>query len=78
MLIYLVNGRLPWQSLGHKDMSRDEKYRLIHECKMNTTTEQLCQGLPKEFKIYMDYVKSLDFTENPELQLHLQLIHTIV
>lgn len=65
MLIYLIKGKLPWQGLYQKDLSVDEKYRLIGECKKNTTSEQLCQGLPKEFKNYMDHVKSLDFTEKP-------------
>jgi serine/threonine protein kinase len=65
MLIYLIKGKLPWQGLSNTDLSRDDKYRLIYECKSNTTNEQLCQGLPKEFKIYMDYVKSLEFAERP-------------
>lgn len=65
MLIYFMKGKLPWQGLGQKEMSKNEKYRLIFECKKNTTNEQLCQGLPKEFKNYMDYVKSLDFEEKP-------------
>lgn len=65
MLIYLIKGKLPWQGLCQKDMSREDKYRMIYECKKNTTNEQLCQGLPREFRIYMDYVKSLDFAEKP-------------
>jgi serine/threonine protein kinase len=65
MLIYFIKGKLPWQGLCQKDMPRETKYNLIYECKQNTTNEQLCQGLPKEFKIYMDYVKGLDFAERP-------------
>jgi serine/threonine protein kinase len=65
MLIYFIRGKLPWQGLCQKDMTRDAKYQMIYECKKNTTNEQLCQGLPKEFKTYMDYVKSLDFVEKP-------------
>lgn len=65
MIIYFIKGKLPWQGLCQKEMTREAKYRLIYECKENTTNEQLCQGLPKEFKIYMDYVKSLDFAERP-------------
>jgi serine/threonine protein kinase len=66
MLIYLMKGSLPWQGLGHTTSTREEKYRLIHQCKSQISTEQLCQGLPKEFKVYMDYVKSLDFAEKPK------------
>lgn len=65
MLIYFIKGKLPWQGICQKEMPREEKYKMIFECKSNTTNEQLCQGLPKEFKVYMDYVKSLDFTEKP-------------
>lgn len=65
MLIYFIKGKLPWQGLCHKDTKREDKYKIIFECKKNTTNEQLCQGLPKEFKIYMDYVRSLDFAERP-------------
>jgi serine/threonine protein kinase len=65
MLIYFIKGKLPWQGVCHKEMQRDEKYNMIYECKKNTTNEQLCQGLPKEFKVYMDYVRSLDFAEKP-------------
>jgi len=65
MLIYFLKGKLPWQGMCQKDLSKEEKYKMIFECKKNTTNEQLCQGLPKEFKMYMDYVKSLDFAEKP-------------
>lgn len=65
MLIYFIKGNLPWQGLCQTDMSKMDKYQMIYECKKNTTNEKLCQGLPKEFKIYMDYVKSLDFAERP-------------
>lgn len=65
MLIYFHKGHLPWQGLGHKGISSEKKYQLIYECKQNTTTEQLCQGLPKEFKLYMEHVKSLGFDEKP-------------
>jgi len=65
MLIYFIKGSLPWQGLGQKTMSREDKYRLIFECKQNTTIEQLCQGLPKEFKLYFEHVKSLGFDEKP-------------
>lgn len=65
MLIYFIKGSLPWQGLGPRGLSREKKYQLIYECKKNTTTEQLCQGLPCEFKSYMDHIKSLTFEEKP-------------
>lgn len=68
LLIYFIKGVLPWQKLGPKGISREQRYRLIYECKKNTTIEQLCQGLPKEFKLYMQHVKSLEFNEKPNYQ----------
>ena len=65
IIVYFLKGSLPWQGLGKKGMTREEKYDLIYKCKQNTTMEQLCQGLPKEVKMYMEYVKSLDFTDKP-------------
>ncbi len=65
MMIYFLKGTLPWQGLGKRTMTREEKYQLIYECKKNTTIEQLCQGLPKEFKLYMEHVRSLEFVEKP-------------
>ncbi len=63
ILIYFLKGTLPWQGLSSS--TREDKYRLIAECKLVTTSDQLCQGLPKEFKLYFDHVKSLDFAEKP-------------
>jgi serine/threonine protein kinase len=65
MLIYFLKGKLPWQGLGQKHMKREEKYQMIYECKKNTTIEQLCQGLPIEFKLYMEHIRSLEFAEKP-------------
>jgi casein kinase I family protein HRR25 len=63
LLIYLFRGSLPWQNIKHKD--KKEKYRLIEEKKKNITDEDLCDKLPKEFLVYMKYVKNLDFDEKP-------------
>ena len=66
LLIYLYRGRLPWQSLKNKD--KKERYRMIMEKKETISEEELCQQLPKEFLIYLKYVKSLDFDETPKYQ----------
>lgn len=65
VLIYFAKGRLPWQGLGQGCLSKEDRYRLIEECKKNTSVEQLCQGLPKEFTLYLNHVKSLEFAEKP-------------
>jgi serine/threonine protein kinase len=63
ILIYLYNGNLPWQGIKHKD--KKEKYRLICEKKEKISDEDLCKHLPKEFLVYLKYVRNLDFNEKP-------------
>ena len=63
ILIYLYKGKLPWQGVKHKD--KKERYRLIGEKKMDITEDELCSMMPKEFAVYMKYIKSLDFDEKP-------------
>jgi serine/threonine protein kinase len=63
LLVYMYKGKLPWQSIKHKD--KKEKYRLIGEKKTEITEEELCAGMPKEFCVFMKYVRTLDFNEKP-------------
>lgn len=63
ILVYLYKGRLPWMGIKHKD--KKEKYRLIGEKKEATKEEELCSGMPKEFVIFLKYIKNLDFNEKP-------------
>jgi serine/threonine protein kinase len=66
LLVYFLKGTLPWQGLGVKEkLSKDEKYQLILECKEKISPEQLCSGLPKEFKQYFEHVKELAFSDKP-------------
>lgn len=63
MLIYFLRGYLPWQGLKVRDGKQKEE--LIREKKQTTSAEELCEGLPAEFRIYFDYIGSLDFDEKP-------------
>jgi len=40
----MLKGELPWQGL--KARNKDDKYRKIKDCKVNTPIEQLCHGYP--------------------------------
>ena len=64
ILVYFLNGSLPWQGLPGK--TRDEKYQNIKNKKNSITIDNLCQGLPDEFKKFILYVKNLDFRERPD------------
>lgn len=63
LLIYLYKGSLPWMGIKNKD--KKERYRRICEKKEKITEEELCEKLPKEFMIFLKYVRNLDFDEKP-------------
>jgi serine/threonine protein kinase len=63
LLIYLYKGSLPWMNIKNKD--KKERSRRICEKKESITEEELCEKLPKEFIIFLKYVRNLDFDEKP-------------
>lgn len=63
-LIYLFTQKLPWVSLKKHD--KKKKWDEISIIKQNTTTDELCKGIPFEFQSYMDYVKMLSFSDRPD------------
>lgn len=62
--IYLLKGRLPWQGLRSTD--QHSKLDLIAQTKCQTPLEVLCDGLPQEFPIYLNYVRNLKHLEMPD------------
>lgn len=63
ILIYLFNGVLPWQGIKKKD--KEERYRLIGLKKEEMSEEELTKGMPKEFCIFLKYVRNMNFEEKP-------------
>lgn len=63
ILIYLYKGKLPWKSIKTKD--KKKKYDLIHKEKLKYTAEELCKGMPRQFAVFLDYVRTMDFAEKP-------------
>lgn len=64
VIIYFVSGGLPWQGL--KAQTKKQKYERIMECKLTTTTETLCRGLPREFQVFLNYARNLRFDDKPD------------
>lgn len=62
--VYLLKGRLPWQGLRSTD--QHSKMDLIAQTKCQTPIEDLCEGLPQEFLVYMNYVRNLRHLEMPD------------
>ena len=67
MLIYFLNGSLPWQGIGIPN--KREKYGTIKDKKMKTLVESYCSNLPPEFTIFLNYTRSLNFDEMPDYQV---------
>ena len=66
ILIYFLKGTLPWMNLNATN--KEEKHKLIIEKKRNTPFQKLCEGLPFEFEQYLNYVRCLDFDEDPNYE----------
>jgi len=75
LLIYLANGKLPWQ--GIKIADKKAKQAQIMDKKMSTLTEVLCRGTCRifipfckffkaEMATYLNHCKSLKFEDRPE------------
>ena len=57
-LIYFMKGKLPWSNGSDSDS--------ILEKKINTSLDELCIGLPKEFKEFIKYSRELEFEQEPD------------
>ncbi|KAJ9137648.1 Casein kinase I-like protein [Pleurostoma richardsiae] len=64
--VYFLRGRLPWQ--GIKAESNAQKYELIGKKKQETPINDLCEGFPKEFAVYLEYVRGLGFEDPPNYE----------
>lgn len=64
ILVYFLKGKLPWQGLQAKN--KNGKYDRIKEKKVATSIEELCRGVPKEIHKYLNYCRSLKFSERPD------------
>lgn len=64
VFMYFLRGGLPWQGL--KAATNKQKYERIGEKKQTTSIKELCEGFPKQFEQYMNYVRTLEFEETPD------------
>jgi hypothetical protein len=64
ILIYLLRSSLPWLTSDHEKLSSSS----ILKCKVNTTIEVLCNGIPVEFASVLIYMCSLAFSEDPDYE----------
>jgi serine/threonine protein kinase len=67
ILIYFLNGELPWQGIRAK--TKSEKKEKIKVCKVNFDVTLQCQNkkdIPQELMVFLEYTKSLGFNEKPD------------
>ena len=64
VIIYLYQGYLPWSDLKCKDIH--QHLDKIKKLQLKISNEELCKDLPKEICEYMNYVKNMNFDENPD------------
>ena len=64
VFMYFLRGSLPWQGL--KATTKQQKYDTIMEKKMTTPTDLLCHGFPAEFRLFLNYTRSLRFDDKPD------------
>ena len=76
VLLYFLRGKLPWQGLHVK--KKEDRYHRIMEIKMETTPSQLCQGFPKEYEIYVDYTRNLEYEQDPDYKFLKNLFNNIL
>lgn len=66
ILLYLLNGDLPWQGLHAK---KEEKNKLIGDIKSNIKLWELySDNIPGEIILFIEYCKSLQYDEEPDYQ----------
>ena len=75
LLIYLMRGSLPWQ--GIQVETKKQKYEQIAKKKTETTIEDLCQGLPTEFAVFLSDVRRLEFNDRPDYSLYRQMLRDL-
>ena len=76
VLIYLLEGALPWQGIEAK--TKEEKYAKILYKKEITPPEELCKGYPDELVNYLKYTKNLEYEEDPKYDYLIELFQKII
>ena len=64
LLLFLIRGSLTWQQV--KTTTEERKLELIREMKETVSTEDLCNGLLKEFAAYFNHLYCLQFGDKPQ------------
>lgn len=75
MTFYLYKGMLPWQC--NRKLASSSKWQIIFQMKSNCKVEDLCRYCPKEFGVFLNYVRNLKFEEKPDYSYCISLLDCI-
>lgn len=73
--IYFLKGQVAWQNLDCSGIN--DKIAKIYAKKQNTTIEEMCEGLPREFFQFYTYVRNLGFDEKPDYKAQRELFRNL-
>lgn len=76
VLIYLLKGKLPWQKATGS--TKKERYDNIYKIKKELKPYVLCSEIPDEFRIMIEYARSLKFHESPSYVYLSDLMNTMM
>ncbi|KAA6423390.1 MAG: Col-0 casein kinase I [Trebouxia sp. A1-2] len=75
MLVYFLKGSLPWSdifmSIGRN--SARHWFQRVKDCKLRSSPERLCDGLPKPILNLMTHASSLPFAAKPDYETMRQI-----
>ena len=73
VLVELGSGKLPWDEiLCAKNMSRNEKCEKLLEWERKRA-EDICDGMCKEFAVFLDKVRNLSLEQEPEYDKYCEM-----
>jgi serine/threonine protein kinase len=76
--IYLLKGKLPWCGLYPKKGDTITKEQIVYSKKVNTTSADICEGLPALFKKLLDYAYTLEFEDKPDYLYMIRQCKTLI
>ena len=78
ILIYLLKGGLPWELIDYNlNLNEKEKIRKIYQIKKYIGLDNLCEGIPDEYKLFINYIKELKSKDEIDYNYCFNLFYNI-
>jgi len=78
LLLFLLKGGLPWELLTFNlDINEEEKALQIFQIKKNYLLGILYEGIPEEFKLFINYIKNLPINHEIDYNYCFNLFYTV-